>query len=281
MRRELIFLGALALAILCGSTSRCVLGGDLPSDFSTHYQPASETMQRCYNHATISGTLRREYPHTGKLLAQQFVLRAGGRKIRLDVTTTADQGMGHVVGSGQAYIATPDGSLSTYRGPHSQVFDTAHELSYSDVKSRIENACPLTSPYKAVGQGTILDLLKLPSVHVGGVEKVVRDGESLVKVSYDESGGQKSSQARKSWFLLCPAQGWAVREYWRTTGDGDSEVVHRGVLKYDGMHDGAPLVSRIECWQEKGSQCVLHETVEISSFNPVEPAGYFFTAFAF
>jgi hypothetical protein len=283
MRRELVFQCVIGLAMLSSAVSNRVLGGDLPSDFAAKYQPAAENLQRCYSHATISGTLRRENPRAKKLLEQQYVLRAAGAKFRLDITTTAEHGMGLEVGSTTSYIATPDGSLSSYRGPRSQVFDTASELSYSDVKSRIENGCPLIMPYKSVGQGTILEVLKLPNVRVDGVEKIQRDGETLVKVSYDESSGQKSQRARKSWFLLCPAEGWAVREYSRTTGDGDSEILHRGTLKYDGMHDGAPLVRRIEIWQEQGPrrECILHEIIEVSSFTPVDPSSYFFTAFTF
>jgi hypothetical protein len=283
MRPELLLLSVLALALPC-LVGPHALADDLPRDFTVQYQPAVASFARCYAHATISGTLKQEYPRTKKLLEQQFVLRAAEPKIRLDLTTTAQQGMGKVVGSAEAYIATPDGSLVSYRGPHSPVFDTARELSYSDTKSRIEKSCPLSSPFKVAGQGTILDLLKLPDIRVASVEKITRGGEMFVKVSYDESdGGKDQAGHSKSWFVLSPGEGWAVREYSRTTSSGDSEVTNRGILKYDGMHEGAALISRLECWQEEGPRHKLNwrEILDISSFDPREPSDYYFTAFAF
>jgi hypothetical protein len=203
--------------------------------------------------------------------------------MRLDVTTTADQGMGHKVGSSEAYIATDIGSMLAYTGPTSQVFDTARELSYGEAKSRIENGCPLMSPYKAVGQGTLLDILKSPAVKVDKVQNIKINGELLVKVTYEESSSQRNLPAHKSWFVLSPSEGWAVREYSRMTGDGDSAILHCGILKYDGMHDGVPMVSRIECWQEQGPQrnLLVREIIEITSFLPVDPSDYWFTAWTF
>jgi hypothetical protein len=280
--RRIMILGCVAVAACVGGFSDRIIAGDVPPNFSAKYQPALENFKRCYSHVTIEGRLRREYPQTNRLLEQQYALRASGKLMRLDVTTTAQHDMGVDVGSVTSYIATTYGSLMTSRGPRSQGFDSATELSYSDVKSRIENTCPLMSPYKAVGQGTLVDLLRQPDVQVAGVQKVLQRGESLIKLSYNEGGG-RGHASHRSWFLLSPAEGWAVREYFRTSGDGESQVVQRGTLAYDGMQDGAPLVKRIETWREEGPKrkCTLHELIEVSSFSTEDPSNDYFTAFDF
>ncbi len=282
MRRPLVMLALLfAIATCLGFGS--ARGGDLPRDFATKYQPAAANMQKMYSNATIIGTLKREFPPQKKLLEQRYIYRAAGINLRLDVTTTADHDMGHVVNSSEAFIATGIGSLTAYTGPTSDVFDTATEISYSQAVSRIENGCPLLTPYKAVGQTSLLEILKLPSVKVDSVQKITIEGEPLVKVTYDESSGQRNQPAHRSWYVLSPAEGWAVREYSRSTGTGDNVVLHRGILKYDGMHDGVPLLSHIECWQEQGAKrvCLMRETVDISSFSPLPADDYWFTAWTF
>ena len=234
------------LAVLIGSVA---VAGDLPADLVAKYQPATDSFKDCYSHCTVIGTLRREYPQSKKLLEQRYTYLAAGHSMRLDVTTTAAENMGTEVGSEMKLVATDIGSLVTYRRNSSNVFDTATEISYSDAKRRIEDGCPILSPFKAIGQGTVLDLLKLPSVRVAAVERVKRKGATYVRIRYEDGDSQN-----KSWFLLSPSEGWAVRQYWHSTGQGGLQKIQRGNLSYEGTHDGAALVKRIECWQEEGPQ---------------------------
>ena len=138
------------------------------------------------------------------------------------------------------------------------------------------------SPFKAVGQGTVLELLQMTNVRIASMERIERKGEIMVRVVFDESDGPRNP-IHRSYILLSPDEGWAVREYYRVSGDGESQLIRRGRIAYEGSYKDVALVKRIECWEEHGPKrkCTLHELVSVTSFDTTEPSDYFFTAFAF
>jgi hypothetical protein len=278
-----------SFGVMCLLLGLAPLGGslpasasDLPRDFANKYQAATVDYTQAYSHATVTGTLLREQPHERKQIEQQFVLRSSGNRLRLDVTTTAQENMNATIGKVMAYIATADGSLETWHGPGTTIFEDAKQLGFAATKAKIEALCPLMSPFKAVGQGTVLELLQMTNVRVASMERIERRGEILIKVTFEESDGPRSATHR-SYFMLSPSEGWAVREYYRVTGNGESQLVRRGRIAYDGTYKDVALVKRIECWEEQGPKCkcTLHEVLVVSSFDTTEPSDYFFTAFAF
>ncbi len=280
--RRLLAGGCLLLSVALWAVTAAAPAADLPRDFTRRYQAATADFTRCYSRATVTGTVLREYPQERKRIEQECVLRASGSRLRLDITTTAQENMGATIGKVMTYVATPDGSLETWHGPETTIFEDARQLGYGETKSKIETLCPLMSPFKAVGQGTVLALLEGTGVRVLSTQRFERDGEDLVRVLFEESSGSRGG-APRSYFILSPNEGWAVREYYRVTGHGEGQQVRRGRINYEGMHDGAALVKRIECWEEQGAKrkCTLHELVNVTRFDTTEPGDYFFTAFAF
>jgi hypothetical protein len=116
------------------------------------------------------------------------------------------------------------------------------------------------------------------------VKKIKRDDESFVKVTFNDiTGRQDRATQWSSWFLFSPAEGWAVREFSRSTGQGDTAVTYRGSLTYDGEQNGVPLVSRILSIKEQGPKhtCVERETVWLEKYTAGAPGPEFFTGFEF
>lgn len=283
MRRATVRI-ILTVAILLPSMAASLIGGELPREFEQQYSSAVGRLRDYYTHVTVSGTLKRELPQSNKSLEQKFVYRAAGPQLRLDVTTVANRGMGAKVGGSDMYMATRIGSLTSIRNPGSQRFDDARQLNYGDTKSRIDDTCMLNYPYTFANHATLYDFLKQPGVAAVEVKKIKRKSETLVKVSYRETAGREDSAVNwNSWFVLSPSEGWAVREYSRTTGDGDNAVTYRGSLSYDGQQDGVPLVKRIESLEEHGANrtCVAREVVLVSKFTAGDPDNQYFTAFDF
>lgn len=283
MRRALvgatIVLGALSLA-----HSERAAGGDLPNDFSQAYAPAVDRLRDFYTHVTVTGRLKRELPQTKKSVEQTFIYRAAGVQVRLNVTTVTSKGMKARAGASDLLMATRDGSLTTMRNPGSEVFDDARQLTYGDTKTRIDSTCLLTYPYTFGSHATIYEYLRQPTVTVLSVKKIKRDDESFVKVTFNDiTGRQDRATQWSSWFLFSPAEGWAVREFSRSTGQGDSAVTYRGSLTYDGQQNGVPLVSRILSIKEQGPKhtCVERETVWLEKYTAGAPGPEFFTGFEF
>jgi hypothetical protein len=283
MRRSVVGAAA-ALGFFLLAFSKDASAGELPNDFSKAYAPAVDRLRDFYTHVTVTGSLKRELPQAKKSLEQTFIYRAAGTQVRLNVTTVANKGMKAKVGGSDLFMATRDGSLTTVRNPGSEVFDDAKQLNYGDTKSRIDDTCLLTFPYACVGQGTVLEYLRQSTVKVLSVKKIKRDDESLVKVNFHETTGRQDRSTQwSSWVLLSPAEGWAVREFSRTSGQGDAAVTYRGSVEYEGQQNGIPLASRIVSIKEKGPShaCVERETVLLDRYTPGAPGPEYFTGFDF
>jgi hypothetical protein len=187
-------------------------------------------------------------------------------------------------GSSELYLATRDGSLATTQRPGDQVFDDARELKYGDTKLHIRDTCLLESAYTFGDHETLLSFLQQSSVIAVKVTRLKRNGEILYRIRYTEVAGREDRpETWQSWFLLAPAQGWAIREYSRSTGQGNAQVTFRGSLEYDSQADGMPSVARIEFSKESGSPpvCQERDVVVVSKITSGDPSIQFFTAFDF
>jgi len=272
----------MVLVLLGGS---CQLqAGELPPELVSQYAPAVERLRQFYTHTTIQGQLNREFPVTGKSIEQSFVYRAAGVQLRMDLTTVGGKGGPDRPGSSELYMATRDGSLVTTRRPGDQAFDDARELKYGDTKLRIRDTCQLESPYTFGDHTTLLAFLQQSSVTAIKVTRVKRNGEVLYRIRYTEVAGREDRpETWQSWFLLAPAQGWAIREYSRSTGQGVAQVIFRGLLEYDLQADGMPLVTRIESSKDSGAPAVCQERahVVVTKITSGDPSIQYFTAFDF
>lgn len=284
MRSSKWSLAVVALSVVWHANVHRALGGNLPSGFSDQYQPAVEKLQGTYTHATITGSVLREYPQTGKSYEQRYVLRINGPKMRLDVTSAGGTGMGKPAGTTEVFFATPQASFYGIGHPGAVGIDTSSQWSYEQTKAKIKAAFPIDQPYSLGANSTILELLRRPQVKVESLKKVKQKGEGLVKVSFDEPVQGKNGKPKesKSWVLLAPSQGWAVRGYSKTTGQGADEMTLRGTLSYT-MRDGVPVIEKVENWQEKGAgrTCLLHEVISISRFKGDDPPVVTYTADGF
>lgn len=282
MRRAVISISLAALSLLVSTSSTPSLAGDLPRDFVGQYAPAVEKLREFYSHVTVRGTLKHALPQQAKSLEQKFVFRAASPQVRLDVTTTANKGMNAKLGGSDMYMATSYGSLTTIRNPGSSTFDDARQLNYNDTKSHIESTCLLNYVYTFADHKTILDYLQQPNVQDVKITKIHREGETLVKITYRETS---AADVRKSgppaWFVLSPTEGWAVREYSRTVGEGTNAITYRGTLTYEGTKDTVPLVKGIESVQEQGGARVTRDVVQVSKIVSGNPKDEYFTSFDF
>jgi hypothetical protein len=273
----------LMVLALVGITHR-LQAGDLPPEFVSQYAPAVERLRQFYTHTTIHGQLKREFPVAGKSIEQNFVFRAAGVQLRMDLTTAGGNGVSNRPGSSELYLATRDGSLVSTRRPGDQVFDDARELKYGDTKLHIRDTCLLEYPYTFSDHPTLLSFLQQSNVIAVKVTRLKRNEEILYRIRYTEVAGREDRpETWQSWFLLSPAEGWAIREYSRATGQGDAQVTYRGSLEYELQADGMPLVVHIESSKEFGSPGVCQErtNVVVNTIKNGDPSIQYFTAFDF
>ena len=106
----------------------------------------------------------------------------------------------------------------------------------------------------------------------------------MYRLSFTEVAGREDRpKTWKSWFVLSPFEGWAIREYSRTVGEGEAQITYRGALTYDSLEDGVPLVSQIESIVEKGPRQTRAErqVIQVTKIQPGDPPTQTWTAFDF
>lgn len=272
-------IAALALAICVSAPAA---RAQLPREIVSQYRPALEKLREAYTHASVSGTLAVSFPQTGKMRKQQFVMRADGQLRRLDTTTLAQNRMGLKIGGKLTRMATPWGSLSTYTAPGATFFDDARETPYADTVSEIDSGCLLNYPYSLDSDGTVLDTLLKPGVKVTAVDESESLGQALVQITFEETARYAGRMALwKTRLVISPSEGWALRGFTRTTGQGSNQVTQRTKLSYSGFEDGVPLVQSIEAETAEGTTPVKREAVEITEVKLGTPDGYYFGSYSF
>lgn len=277
------------MARICGASAICLLAGlaaaaDLPRELTSQLAPALERTREVYTRVSVFGSLRREMPLAHQSVEQDFALRVSGVRIRLDLTTVANNGTSARVGATDLYMATSIGSLVTMRAPGETVFHDARELKYGETKDKIQNTCHINDVYSFGGKPTVLDFLKQPSVSAVKMTSSQKNGQPLLKIAFREiTGREDASTTWQSYVVLSPTEGWAIREYQRTSGSGDHEVTYRARLTYGGVRERVPIVDQIEYVEQRGKQkqVVLRESIRISQFLPGEPPEELWTAFDF
>ena len=182
MRLDSLHCLAIAAAALSTCLAQLAVAGQLPPTFVNLYRPAVARLQAAYTKATVEGTLSVDVPGEGKSSEQDFTFLANGEYRRLDLTTTAQTGMGLQVGATEMSMATPIGSLNTYKRAGSDFFDNAQERKYAGVVQGIDRRSLMTLPYAFDSSGSILDTLLRANVKVNSVKWVRVKGAPLVEV---------------------------------------------------------------------------------------------------
>jgi hypothetical protein len=268
----------LALWLVAVSAS----AGELPQTFTSQYRPAVERLRQAYSNLTAEGIVSITLPRDEKSSEQSFVMRAGGEQRRLDLRTLAQQGMGLKVGTSLMRMATPAGSLSTETGPQSQFFDDAQETNYDKTVAAIDRGCLLNYPYALDSQTTILDMLRGPAVKVTGIKWVRAEGQPLVQINYVQQATHAGRSGKwNSTLLLSPSDGWALRSFSRTIGEGSNALGQSGRLQYSSGPEGIPLVQAISVETSEGGRPIRSQSVQVSKIDLGAPDSESFTSFAF
>ena len=281
MRCDAIRLRLLSVSLLLFCCAGPLAAGDLPRDFVNAYRPALEIIRKNYTNATVEGTRDRFFAQTNKSFSQRFVLRVSGTWIRIDATTTAQKGLGAEIGGTRVYLATPDASLQTFQHPGSEMFDTIKQDDYSEARSRIGDVCPINYAFAFNNRESILEMLLSSNVKVTSFKKGKKSGETMFQIKYEQQTDPNGRQGPwKCELLISPDEGYALREYSRTTGQGNDQSTFRGKLTYGLDHNGLPLMQSIQCRQEQGpgAKLVERDEINISWFNTETPPDKFFQA---
>ncbi len=281
MRLDSLHCLAIAAAALSTCLAQLATAGQLPPTFVSTYRPAVERLKAAYTKVSVEGTLSVDVPGEGKSSQQSFTFRASGDQRRLDVTTTAQQGMGLEVGASEMNMATPIGSLNTYKKAGSDFFDNARERKYAGVVEGIDRRSLMNLPYAFDSSGTILDMLLRSSVKVGSVKWIRAQGEPLVQVTYQEEARHAGrSGVWNSTLTLSPQDGWALRSFTRTLV-GSQPYTQTGQLEYATGADGIPLVQSITVETTEGSRVIRRESVSVSDIQFGDPGQEWFDSFSF
>ena len=243
-----------------------------------------EKLRDFYSHVTVKGTLKHTLPQQGKSLEQKFVYRAAGPQVRLDVTTTANKGMGAKVGGSDMYMATSYGSLTSIRNPGSPSFDDARQLNYGDTKAAHREHVPAELRlYVRRPQDD-------PRLSAAAQRPRREDHENQARGRIARQGhlsrnlGQRTCRNRpQAWFVLSPSEGWAVREYSRTYRRRRQRGHVSWVLELRRTKDGVPAgqADREPRKSRSEPHRVAREVVLISKFIAGDPDNQYFTAFDF
>lgn len=273
------------LAIAAATLSTCLAqlanAGQLPPTFISAYRPAVERLKAAYTEVSVKGTLSVEIPSEGKSSQQTFTFRANGDQRRLDVTTTAQQGMGLEVGGSELSMATPIGSLNTYKRAGSDFFDNAQERKYGGVVEGIDRRSLLNLPYAFDASGTILEMLLRSNVKVGSVKWIRVKGTPLVQVTYQENAKHAGqSGVWNSTLTLSPQDGWALRSFTRTL-TGARPYTQSGQLEYGSGPDGIPTVQSIAVETTEGTRVMRRESVSVGDVEFGDPGREWFDSFTF
>ena len=255
----------------------------LPRDIVSQYRPAVEKLRKAYTHASFEGTSTLVYPRQQKSREQSFVMRAAGEKRRLDLTTLKQRGMGLQVGATEMRMATPYGSLSSYTAPGAKFFDNAQQTPYAETVTQIDNGSLLNYPYSLSSTGTILDMLLRPGVKVTSATTFKSKGQALVQINYEETAKHAGHMGLwKSSVVLSPTEGWCLRGFTRTSGQGSDAITERAKLSYSGVNNhGIPLVQSIEAETLAGKSSIRQEAIGVSKIKFGDPDDYYFGSYSF
>ncbi|HVC92231.1 MAG TPA: hypothetical protein VND64_01005 [Pirellulales bacterium] len=159
---------------------------------------------------------------------------------------------------------------------------TDAETPYKDALERAYGGCAAPIAPFALFSSTVEEWITDPRFEITSIDEVVEDGEKIVSVAFHwkttKVDGTPGFYACNISFF--PEKSWAVREY--SMGVKESRFGHWGRVTYAGERAGAPLVKRIEKWDQKsdGTQTMREEfAVESFDADPVDPALFTLASF--
>lgn len=255
----------------------------LPGDFVAEYGQALERMQNAYSSCSVRGTISTEYPPSGRSIARRFTLRMAGSQSRIDARVTAQNGMDVAVGGTDIFLAQPGASLQAYRNGSGEITNQPYiEDGYNQATTSIRDLMPLSFPYTMGGQRSILAQLQSGDVKITSFKRGTVNGERMIQIKYvqhvDPDGRQGPWNCK---LLIAPHEGYALRQFSRTAGQGSGQVTTSGTLSYTLNADEVPLLQQFDRTERRGGVEVERQTYSISKFDTERPKSYLFSADGF
>ncbi len=234
-------------------------------EFLAQYLPAAEKLERFYSHLTLEAVVTRSNMQSMRpvVARQRFVVRTAGDKMR------RDRFVPEAAGGESAYIGvkSADGSFVVRRKAGQERFVLSN-LSSNSLRGPNILATEhhyLFAPFSENGGFLLANKFRSKSLRITSIEEEERNGEQLVKVTYERStrfNGQPIHYV--GYDVFSKTLGWALRE----SVAGGGEVQNRGKIEYDGMVDGVPLLKSAEYWRQKGDERYNILRCEVTRIEP-------------
>jgi hypothetical protein len=222
------------------------------------YEPEAKKLEDFYRRAQITGiSTKSDWGGLGGTEVTKHVFKGNGKSLRVDEILIETPRYPPPPWVQWITVASPSGSFQASRASGQPTFvlrdhggDSARMDTVIRWKYKISSA-----PYQ-FRDYTILEFLKLPELNINNCERLVRNGESLVKVSYQYPGTVPGS------FLFSVDKHWALIE----NTNGTDFQKDRLVVEYE-LENGMPVMRRIESWREvKDGRKSMHEVIDITEF---------------
>ena len=251
---------AVVAVLLMGGTAPA-LEGMSKQEFLAQYEPAAERLQRFYEHITLEAVVTRSnLEHKNSRIARQrLVLRTDGDKMRIDGFVPDGTGGESV----RVAVTSPGSSFTLRRQADQESFVLSHLSSDStqDMRSLRSRHYYLFAPFCESAGVILADKIRPRNFRIISIEEEERNGEQLVKVAYERDVHFKGKPLTYAGYdVFSKTMGWALREFARGR--------QRGIIEYDGMIDGVPLLKTAEYWRQKGDERVNILRCEVTKIEP-------------
>jgi len=231
------------IAIILSFRDQSLLAEDWAKRFRMEYPDAAVRVSNFYHNLTLS-----EDEVSGK---QELFTEYKSLNNSMAVNVTIK---GQSEGSNRVYVYRPDLFFIGHRNSLSQalVLESIRRPPSLDNLDTIRIRTRL--PFAAYSwlNSTVLETIQRSTFQTDDVlERVEEDDEFLIEVFWRCTFGDENGPGlkRQGSFLFDPASNWVLREY--AVGLEGKSSRMRASIKYDGSHDGIPLVSEANYWTDR------------------------------
>ena len=179
----------------------------------------------------------------------------------------------------------PGASMQSYRSSGGKIANRPMgEDAYGEASTTIRDMCPVTFPYTMGTQGTILDMLQSGGTKITSFKRGKLDGEPMIQINYEQQVDPDGNYGPwKCTLHIAPEEGYSLRTFSRTAGQGDRLVTVSGSLNYSLNSRSVPLLSSFERTQLRGGsgQVTERQSITISDFDTERPSPFIFSADGF
>ena len=246
--------------------------------FQTEYPDAVKTLVAVYSDAKISGrdyyeAISDEASVPEALLNREstWEFLGDGTSVR-SVITVESRGT-------QAKVATPENYFDVSKVDDADEY-SVKELTalgqpqeYEEAILRVMLSVSASQAPFGANRWTVQKFLDAEGCRIVGASLVDSEegGDPFVQIDW-ETPTSENDPATRGWFQFDPKASWALHAYEivntgqrvRSGADGPittGEVRMHGLISYDGMRDGVPLVSRVKRWTSTLDRRAPHDNI--------------------